>query len=113
MSQAHAQKYYELVAKDPALLASLGEGTHSSEEFLAKVVAAAKTQGLEFTAQEARQYVDVQMANSKDGELSDQQLEAVAGGKKSGIKKKCAVSSNTAEAIGKGIMFFGGHSWAW
>ena len=80
MSQAHAEKFYDIVAKDPVLLASLGEGTPSSEEFLTRVVTAAKTQGLEFTAQEARDYVDAQMVNHPDGELTDQQLEAVAGG---------------------------------
>lgn len=80
MSQAHVEKFYDIVAKDPALLATLDEGTNSSEEFLARVVAAAKTQGLEFTAQEAREYVDSQMVNHTDGELTDQQLEAVAGG---------------------------------
>jgi predicted ribosomally synthesized peptide with nif11-like leader len=81
MSQAHAQKYYELVAKDPALLESLAEGTNSSDEFLARVVAAAKQQGLEFTVEEAKTYLESAGNEKADGELSDQQLEAVAGGK--------------------------------
>jgi predicted ribosomally synthesized peptide with nif11-like leader len=113
MSQAHAQKFYEIVAKDPALLESLGEGTNSSDEFLAKAVAAAKTQGLEFTVQEARHYVEKEMAKSKDGELSDQQLEAVAGGKvtvKITLPKKCTQTNVDKAAT---YMIISGYSWAW
>ena len=87
MSQAHAQKYYEIVAKDSALLDSLGEGTKFADEFIARAVAAAKQQGLEFTAEEAKTYMASQEAEKADGELSDQQLEAVAGGK--GGQPKC------------------------
>lgn len=113
MSQAHAAKYYEICAKDPALLNSLGDGTKSSEEFLARAVAAAKQQGLEFTAEEARTYIEAQAAEKGRGELSDQQLEAVAGGK-SGASgnnmNKCRTTSNYT-ALGGAMLV--GYSWGW
>jgi hypothetical protein len=81
MSLAHAQKYYDIVAKDPALLESLGDGAQSVEEFVQRAIQAASQQGLVFTAQEARSYLAEQSAVHEAGELSDQQLEEVAGGK--------------------------------
>ena len=89
MSVAHAQKYYDLVSKDTALLESLSAGTQSADDFIARVVADAKKSGLEFSAEEAKQYLDEQSAKKADGELSDQQLEAVAGGKGVSMTKKC------------------------
>lgn len=111
MSQAHAAKYYEICAKDPALLESLGEGTKSAEEFIARAVAAAKQQGLEFTAEEAKTYMEAQEVEKGSGELSDQQLEAVAGGK-GGLKSlaKCRTTSNYT-ALGGAMLV--GYSWGW
>ena len=103
MSEAHAQKYYELVAKDPALLESLGEGTKSADEFIARAIAAAKQQGLEFTAEEASTYMEAQAAEKGGGELSDQQLEAVAGGK--GGQRRCGSGGPVGTLIG--------YSWGW
>jgi hypothetical protein len=82
MSQAHAQTYYDLVAKDSSQLEALGAGVNSAEEFIARAIAAAQQQGLEFTAQEANDYLEAQHTEKPDGELSDQQLEGVAGGKR-------------------------------
>ena len=115
MSQAHAAKYYEICAKDPALLKSLGDGTKSAEEFLARAVAAAKQQGLEFTAEEARTYMEAQHVEKGSGELSDQQLEAVAGGKGGGggvgqNMDKCRTTSNYT-ALGGAMLV--GYSWGW
>ena len=112
MSQAHAAKYYEICAKDPALLESLGEGTKSAEEFIARAVAAAKQQGLEFTAEEAKTYMEAQEVEKGSGELSDQQLEAVAGGKR-GVGQnmnKCRTTSNY-KALGGAMLV--GYSWGW
>jgi hypothetical protein len=109
MSQAHAQKYYDIVAKDPALLDSLGAGTKSADEFIARAIAAAKQQGLEFSAEEAKTYLEAQEADSADGELSDQQLEAVAGGK--GGKKSC-IKIGGPKVYGK-VAGAIGYSWGW
>jgi hypothetical protein len=108
MSQAHAQKYYDIVAKDPALLESLGAGTKSADEFIARAIAAAKQQGLEFSAEEATTYLEAQDADKADGELSDQQLEAVAGGK--GGKRKCY--GKVVKALGS-LGGAAGYSWGW
>lgn len=113
MSQAHAAKYYEICAKDPALLESLGEGTKSAEEFIARAVAAAKQQGLEFTAEEAKTYMEAQEVEKGSGELSDQQLEAVAGGKRGASghnMNKCRTTSNY-KALGGAMLI--GYSWGW
>jgi hypothetical protein len=114
MSQAHAQKFYDIVAKDPALLKTLGTGTKSAEEFLARAVAAGKQQGLEFTAQEAEQYVIAQNSKNAVGELSDQQLEAVAGGKISVTTPKVCYSGTTPEVVFKSFASTSvGYSWGW
>ena len=80
MSQAHAQKFYEIVAKDQALFQKLIDGTKTPDEFVARAVAEAKRQGMEFSPQEADEVLAAQATKSA-GELSDQQLEAIAGGK--------------------------------
>jgi hypothetical protein len=80
MSQAHVEKYYDILDKDPALLESLVTGTTSADEFIVRAIAAAKPLGLEFTAEEAKAYQEAQQLEVSDGELSDQQLEGVAGG---------------------------------
>jgi hypothetical protein len=114
MSQAHAQKYYDLVAKDPALLESLGEGTKSADEFIARAIAAAKQQGLEFSADEAKEFMASQADDREEGELSDQQLEAVAGGKVTITMPKKCKSGNTGTVIAKGFgMVWAGYSWGW
>lgn len=79
MSQAHAHQYFELLVKDATQLDALNAGVKSADEFIARAVAAAGQQGLQFSAQEALDYVDSQV-EKPDGELSDGQLEAVAGG---------------------------------
>ena len=80
MSVAHAQKFYEIVARDQALFQKLVDGTKTPDEFLDRTVAEAKRQGLEFSPQEADEVLAAQ-STKWAGELSDQQLEAVAGGK--------------------------------
>ena len=80
MSQAHVQQYFQPLAKDAAQLEALNAGVKSADEFIARAVAGATQQGLQFSAQEAMDYLDSQSAGKPDGELSDLQLEAVAGG---------------------------------
>ena len=80
MSQAHAQKFYEIVSKDPAMFEMLISDAKDPQEFIARAVAEAGRQGLEFSPQEADALLLAQ-AQKMGGELSDQQLEAVAGGK--------------------------------
>jgi hypothetical protein len=94
MTTAHVEKFAELVAKDPALLANLGldkvnadadAASASAAAFITNAVKEAKALGLEFTVDEARAYIAAEANAAVSGEMSDTQLETVAGGK--GAKK--------------------------
>jgi hypothetical protein len=80
MSQAHVEKFYDILSNDAALLESLVAGTESSDEFLTRAVAAGKKQGLDFTVDEVSAYQVTRQADMADGELTDKELEGVAGG---------------------------------
>ena len=91
MTTAHVEKFAELVAKDPALLAKLGLDKANADAAAAKVSAAAiitnavkeaKALGLEFTADEFHRWKQAQAQANAKGELTDQQLDAAAGGQK-------------------------------
>ena len=86
MTTAHVEKFAELVGKDPALAAKLGmekvnADAASAAAFITNAVKEAKAHGLEFTEEEAKTYVAAEAKAAASGELSDTQLEAVAGGK--------------------------------
>jgi len=90
MSKAHVEKFAELVGKDPALLAKLGldkvtadaaAASASAEAFITNAVKEAQALGLQFTADEAHAFMATEQKAAASGELSDTQLEAVAGGK--------------------------------
>ena len=93
MTTAHVEKFAELVAKDPALLAKLGldkvnadaaAAAASAAAFITNAVKEAKAHGLEFTDDEAQAFIAAEANAAASGELSDTQLEAVAGGKHGG-----------------------------
>ena len=90
MTTAHVEKFSELLGKDPALLAKLGLDkvnadaaavAASAAAFITNAVKEAKALGLEFTVDEAMAYLTAEAKAAARGELSDSQLEAVAGGK--------------------------------
>ena len=90
MTTAHVEKFAELVGRNPALLAKLGldkvnadaaAASASAAAFIATAVKEAKALGLQFTEEEAQVFLDAETAAWDSGELSDTQLEAVAGGK--------------------------------
>ena len=90
MTTAHVEKFAELVGKDPALLAKLdlekvnadaAAAAASAAAFITNAVKEAKALGLEFTVDEAMAYLTAEAKAAARGELSDSQLEAVAGGK--------------------------------
>ena len=96
MTTSHVEKFAELVAKDPALLAKLGldkvnadaaAAVASAEAFVTNAVKEAKALGLEFSEEEAHAFLDAEAKAEASGELSDTQLEAVAGGKNALGKK--------------------------
>ena len=89
MTTAHVEKFAELVGKDPALLAKLGldkvnadaaAASASAAAFIANAVKEAKALGLEFNEEEAQAFMAAGSKAAASGELSDTQLEAVAGG---------------------------------
>ena len=90
MTTAHVEKFAELVGKDPALQAKLGlekvnadaaTASASAAAFITNAVKEAKAHGLEFSEDEAQAYMAAEAKAAASGELSDTQLEAVAGGK--------------------------------
>ena len=94
MTTAHVEKFAELVAKDPALLAKLGldkvnadaaAATASAAAAITNAVKEAKALGLEFTEEEAHEFIAAEKRAAASGELTDSQLEAVAGGKGKGF----------------------------
>ena len=108
MTTAHVEKFAELVGKDPDLLAKLdldkviadaeaasasganadaaAAASASAAAFISNAVKEAKAHGLEFTEEEARAFMEAEAEAAASGELSDTQLEAVAGGKAKKIK---------------------------
>ena len=90
MTTAHVEKFAELVGKDPALLAKLGldkvnadaaAASASEAAFITNAVKEAKAHGLEFTEEELKSFMAAERTAAASGELSDTQLEAVAGGR--------------------------------
>ena len=87
MTTAHVEKFAELIGKDPALFAKLkvtadaAAAAASAAAFITNAVKEAKALGLEFTEEEAREYLAEESKAEAEGALSDTQLEAVAGGK--------------------------------
>ena len=84
MSQAHIEQFYAIAAKDPALFNKMIANTDDPDVFLANAVKEARALGYSFTVEEANAWIKKQKEIGASGELSDQQLEAVAGGKGDG-----------------------------
>ena len=108
MTTGHVEKFAELVGKDPALLAKLGldkvtadaaAASASAAAFITNAVKEAKALGLLFTDEEAHAYMAAVGKVAASGELSDTQLEAVAGGK--------SAVENIAMLIGIGLRLNG------
>lgn len=81
MSQANIDLFAAKVAQDQALLSSLTTGIVAPSEFVERAIAAGQEAGLAFTPAEAQAWIAAQATTDKSGELSDVQLEGVAGGK--------------------------------
>ena len=89
MTTAHVKKFAELVAKDPTLQAKLGmdkvnadavAASASAAAFTPNAVKEAKALGLEFTDEELNAFLAAERTAAESGELSETQLEGVAGG---------------------------------
>jgi hypothetical protein len=81
MSTAQIEKFYAIASKDQTLFDSMMKGTKGPDDFVRNAVAAAKQRGYEFSYEEADAWIKQQQKIKASGELSDSQLETVAGGK--------------------------------
>jgi hypothetical protein len=90
MSQAHIEQFYSKALNDPAILNAILADTKDEAGFPASAAKVGKAHGFDFTADEADAWIKKQQAAKARGELSDSQLEGVAGGK--------GTSSNTTSA---------------
>jgi hypothetical protein len=79
--QQNIETFYQSVAQSPATLTQLTSGVQSPDEFIERAVAMGNEQGYTFTREEATSWINGQIESRKNGELSDVQLEGVAGGK--------------------------------
>ena len=88
MTSAHIEKFAELLGNDPALSAKLGldkvnedaaAAAASAEAFITNAVKEAKHLGLIFTEEELQEFMYDEMEAAASGELSDSQLDQVAG----------------------------------
>lgn len=85
MSQTNIDLFAAKVSQDHALLSALTAGVTAPTEFVERAVAAGQEAGLPFTPAEAEAWLAAQTTIDKSGELSDVQLESVAGGGFKGI----------------------------
>jgi len=95
MSSTEAERFVNDLAKKPELVAALKPQATG----LASVVAFGKQHGYDFTLDEAKQYIQ----SRSPRELTDTQLDAIAGGKKKGggsvkVTSNIAAATNTVEA---------------
>lgn len=81
MSTAHVEQFIKRAVSEPEMLQRLSVGAGSLETYVDLCVKEAKALGFNFTAAEATDYVKQFVETAKKGELSDVQLELVAGGK--------------------------------
>jgi predicted ribosomally synthesized peptide with nif11-like leader len=80
MSFESVNQLYQKVMQEPALLEKF-QSAPDHESLVNLAVEVGQQKGYSFTASEVEQALAAQNAASETGELSDEQLEAVAGGK--------------------------------
>lgn len=81
MQNANIEKFYEVATTDAGIAKALLAGATSPADVIQRAVDKAGEQGLTFTFAEAESWIDAQRAAKANGELTDFQLEQVAGGK--------------------------------
>ena len=79
--QTNIENFYRSVAQNPALLNKITTDVSTPDEFIDRAVAVAKDEGYAIDRTEAKSWIDAQITAKSNGELSDVQLEGVAGGK--------------------------------
>jgi hypothetical protein len=105
------ETFYKSVAQSPAALTQLTAGVQTPDEFIDRAVSVGNEQGYKFTREEATLWINNQIEARKNGELSDVQLEGVAGGKGSvsGVINTVSGGISTGyNAVNSGINTVGG-----
>jgi len=110
MSMENAKKFYEKVSTDKALQQQIGQlAKEDPKQLGSAIINAAKENGFEFTEDEMKAFMMEKAKQVKSGqELSDSELEAVAGGGKehwiiesiASIGTACAASAASNKLFG-------------
>lgn len=79
MSTAQLEKFVEVLSQEPAILQDATKDTDQLDQLLLNLVRSGKARGYDFSVDEARAWA-VQYAAAANDELSDETLDAVAGG---------------------------------
>lgn len=92
MSQENVQQFYEMIQNNEQMQQQLG-AIEDRETFLNRVVQLGQENGSTFTSQEVEAFLK-QKGQEQSSELSDRELESVAGGQATGFtfcvtKSKC------------------------
>lgn len=84
MTTAHLEKFVEMIVTDPALRGRLGRSTDeaSAGAYINNIMTESKALSLNLTREEVMSWVHLEQARVRrnEGELSNEQLAAVAGG---------------------------------
>lgn len=80
MSHAQLEHFYDKINADLALKTSVTAGVTTHTEFVDRLVAAAKADGLDVAPADVDGWVRSQTTPEAPGELSDEQLETISGG---------------------------------
>jgi hypothetical protein len=86
MTTAHVEKFAEMISNDPAMMARLTKHREDMSAYAALAELEGKALGLVFTAQEFTTFVMAERTTAESGELSDLELDTVAGGRHAGYK---------------------------
>ena len=82
MTTAHVEKFAEMLVNDPTLKARLTKHKEDMSVYASTAVQEGKALRLEFTAHEFTTFVMAERTTAESGELSDLELDVVAGGAK-------------------------------
>ena len=87
MTTSHVEKFAEMIINDPALKARLTKHKENMSVYASTAVQEGNALGLVFTAQEFSNFVMAERSTAAAGELSDLELDAVAGGAMGKVRK--------------------------
>ena len=100
MTTVHVEKFAEMMVNDPALNARVIKHKKDMSVYASTAVQEGKALGLVFTAQEFTTFVMAERSTAEAGELSDLELDAVAGGAPRFGIAKLPVSQNKQTGTG-------------